>query len=60
VVASETWHRGVVGIVAARLVDAFDVPAAVISFQGEQGHGSVRTTDDFDVYRALSQCASAL
>jgi single-stranded-DNA-specific exonuclease len=60
VVASETWHRGVVGIVAARLVDTFGVPAVVISFDGEQGHGSVRTTDDFDVYRALSRCASDL
>jgi single-stranded-DNA-specific exonuclease len=60
VVASEAWHRGIVGIVAARLVDAFGVPAVVISFEGEQGHGSVRTTDDFDVYRALSRCASDL
>ncbi len=60
VVASDGWHRGVVGIVAARLVDAFGVPAAVIAFDGEQGHGSVRTTADFDVYRALAQCASDL
>jgi single-stranded-DNA-specific exonuclease len=60
VVASEAWHRGVVGIVAARLVDAFDVPAVVIAFDGEDGHGSARTTADFDVYNALSQCASDL
>lgn len=60
VVASESWHRGVVGIVAARLVDAFGVPVAVISFDGEHGHGSVRTTEDFDVYQALSRCASDL
>ena len=60
VVASEAWHRGVVGIVAARLVDAFGVPAVVIGFDGERGHGSVRTTGDFDVYQALSRCASDL
>ena len=60
IVASDTWHRGVVGIVAARLVDAFGVPAIVISFDGEHGHGSARTTADFDVYRALAQCASDL
>jgi single-stranded-DNA-specific exonuclease len=60
VVASDAWHRGVVGIVAARLVDAFGVPAVVIAFDGEDGHGSARTTADFDVYGALSQCASDL
>jgi single-stranded-DNA-specific exonuclease len=60
VVASGAWHRGVVGIVAARLVDAFGVPAVVIAFDGEHGHGSARTTADVDVYGALSQCASDL
>jgi len=60
VVASDAWHRGVVGIVAARLVDAFGVPAVVIAFDGEHGHGSARTTPDFDVYTALSGCASEL
>ena len=60
VVASDAWHRGVVGIVAARLVDAFGVPAVVIALDGDHGHGSARTTSDFDVYAALSQCASDL
>ncbi|MBW2189428.1 MAG: single-stranded-DNA-specific exonuclease RecJ [Deltaproteobacteria bacterium] len=60
VVASDTWHRGVVGIVAARLVDTFGVPAVVIAFDAEHGHGSARTTADFDVYSALSECASDL
>ncbi|MGB5698112.1 MAG: single-stranded-DNA-specific exonuclease RecJ [Polyangiales bacterium] len=60
VVASDAWHRGVVGIVAARLVDAFAVPAVVIAFDGDHGHGSARTTPDFDVHRALAKCASDL
>lgn len=60
VLASEDWHRGVVGIVAARVVDALGVPAAVIAFDGDRGHGSVRTVGDFDVHRALSRCASDL
>ncbi|MBT8470256.1 MAG: single-stranded-DNA-specific exonuclease RecJ, partial [Deltaproteobacteria bacterium] len=60
VVASESWHRGVVGIVAARLVDAFGVPAVVIALDGEHGHGSVRTIGNIDVYRALAVCASQL
>jgi len=60
VVASDAWHRGVVGIVAARLVDAFGVPAVVIALDGEHGHGSARTTAGFDVYTALAKCASDL
>lgn len=60
VVASDGWHRGVVGIAAARLVDRLGVPAVVIAFDGDEGHGSVRTTGDFDVYRALGACASDL
>jgi single-stranded-DNA-specific exonuclease len=60
VVASDGWHRGVVGIVAARVVDSLGVPAVVIAFDGDRGHGSARTAGDFDVHRALSQCASDL
>ncbi len=60
VVASSDWHRGVVGIAAARLVDALRVPAVVIAFDGAHGHGSVRTTAGFDVYEALARCTSHL
>ncbi len=60
VVASESWHRGVVGIVAARLVDAFGVPAVAIALDGEHGHGSVRTIRNVDVYSALANCDSHL
>jgi single-stranded-DNA-specific exonuclease len=60
VVASDDWHRGVVGIAAARLVDALGVPVVVIAFDGDVGHGSVRTTADFDVHRAICRCASDL
>lgn len=60
VAASDGWHRGVVGIVAARLVDAFGVPAVAVAFDGDHGHGSARTTADFDVHRALRECASEL
>lgn len=60
VVAGEDWHRGVVGIAAARLVDALGVPAVVVAFDGGKGHGSARTTSDFDVHRALCACGSDL
>ncbi|MGB5810348.1 MAG: single-stranded-DNA-specific exonuclease RecJ, partial [Polyangiales bacterium] len=60
VVESHDWHRGVVGIVAARLVDAFAVPAVVIAFDGDVGHGSARTVEGFDVYSAIERGAAAL
>ena len=60
VVGSEGWHRGVVGIVAARLVEEFQQPVAVVAFDGTSGHGSVRTTEGLDIYSALERCASEL
>jgi single-stranded-DNA-specific exonuclease len=60
VAASDGWHRGVVGIAAARIVDALGVPAAVIALDGNEGHGSVRTAGDFDVHGALTRCAACL
>src|SRR5258707_5141721 len=40
VVAGEGWHRGVIGIVASKLVDAFHRPAIVLAGDGQTGHGS--------------------
>ncbi len=55
VVASSNWHRGVVGITAARVVDRYDVSAVVIAVD-ELGHGSGRTPDGTDLYSALVSC----
>ena len=41
VVAGEGWHRGVIGIVASKLVDAYHRPAVVLSIEGEPGAGIV-------------------
>jgi len=60
VVASEGWHRGVVGISAARLVDRFAVPVVVIGIDGGVGHGSCRAPDGFPLYDAVSSAKSSL
>ena len=60
IVASEGWHPGVIGITAARLVDAFGVPAVVIALDGAQGAGSARSPEGFDIHVALSLCSSLL
>ena len=57
VVAGEGWHRGVIGIVASKLVDAFHRPAIVLSVDGETAHGSCRSIPRFDMLAALERCA---
>ncbi len=60
VVAGEGWHRGVIGIVASKLVDAFYRPAIVLSTDGDVAHGSCRSIPGFDLLGALESCASML
>lgn len=57
VVAGEGWHRGVIGIVASRLVDAFHRPAVVLSVDGDTAQGSCRSIPAFDMLAALEACA---
>ena len=57
VVAGEGWHRGVIGIVASKLVDAFYRPAIVLSVDGEIAHGSCRSIPGFDMLACLESCA---
>ncbi len=57
VVAGEGWHRGVIGIVASKLVDAFHRPAIVLSVEDGIAHGSCRSIASFDMLGALERCA---
>jgi len=60
VVAGEGWHRGVIGIVASKLVDAFHRPAIVLSIEGDTAHGSCRSIPSFDMLSALESCAGLM
>jgi len=60
VVAGEGWHRGVIGIVASKLVDAYYRPAIVLSIEGGDAHGSCRSIPGFDMLAALESCAPML
>ena len=54
IVASERWHKGVVGLVASRLVERFGRPACVIAWEeGGQGTGSLRSIADVDIGAAV-------
>ena len=60
VVAGDGWHRGVIGIVASKLVDSFHRPVIVLSVDGEHAHGSCRSIRGFDMLAALEHCAAHL
>jgi single-stranded-DNA-specific exonuclease len=62
VLAAESWHPGVIGIVASRVVEHFSRPAILIAFNGQAatGQGSGRTHGRFDLHAALSACATHL
>ena len=57
VVAGDGWHRGVIGIVASKLVDAFHRPAIVLSIEDGIAHGSCRSIPQFDMLGALERSA---
>jgi single-stranded-DNA-specific exonuclease len=60
VVGGEGWHRGVIGIVASKLVEALNRPAVVLSIDGEVAHGSCRSIPAFDMLSALESCSDLL
>jgi single-stranded-DNA-specific exonuclease len=57
VVGGSGWHRGVIGIAASKLVDAYHKPSIVLSIDGDVAHGSCRSIPDFDLLAALEHCA---
>ncbi len=55
VVCADQWHEGVIGIVAGRLSDDYNLPVAVISFNSEgKGKGSARGVPGLNLYKAIS------
>ena len=60
VVGNENWHHGVIGIVASKITEAYYKPSILICFEGEDGKGSGRSIDGFDLHEALSACGEYL
>ena len=57
VVFDESWHKGVIGIVASRLTETYYRPTLVFTKSGEKLAASARSVKGFDVYQALQGCA---
>ncbi|MDD3721722.1 MAG: single-stranded-DNA-specific exonuclease RecJ [Lutibacter sp.] len=57
VVYDENWHKGVIGIVASRLIETHYKPTLVFTKSGDKLAASARSVKGFDVYEALEKCS---
>ena len=60
VLAGETWHQGVVGIVASRIAEEYNCPTFLICMDGEHGKASSRSYGGFNLFSSLSQLSHLL
>jgi single-stranded-DNA-specific exonuclease len=60
VVFQENWHKGVIGIVASRLIETYYKPTLVFTKSGNKLAASARSVKGFDVYNAIESCAEHL
>ena len=57
---SESWHPGVLGIVASRMVERFQRPTVLVALDGGRGRGSGRSVPGLDLTRVLDGCSDLL
>lgn len=60
VIYNESWHKGVIGIVASRLTEQYYRPAVVLTRSDGVATGSARSVSGFDVYKAVQSCSNLL
>ncbi|MFM1879489.1 MAG: hypothetical protein RLZZ241_2355 [Bacteroidota bacterium] len=60
VVYNENWHKGVIGIVASRLIETYYRPTVVFTKSGDYLTASARSVRGFDLYEALEACSDCL
>ncbi|MBO4423013.1 MAG: single-stranded-DNA-specific exonuclease RecJ [Clostridia bacterium] len=62
ILSSDSWHHGVIGIVSSRITEKYHRPSILISFDGseDEGKGSGRSIDCFDLLEAITHCSSHL
>jgi single-stranded-DNA-specific exonuclease len=60
VLFNPAWHKGVVGIVASRLIESYFRPTIILTESNGHATGSARSIPGFDLYQAISECADLL
>jgi single-stranded-DNA-specific exonuclease len=60
VLFKEDWHKGVIGIVASRLIESYYKPTIVLTESKGLATGSARSVDGFDLYAAIDACSDLL
>ena len=60
VLFKNTWHKGVIGIVAARCVERYYRPTVILTESNERITGSARSVNGFDLYQAIEACGDLL
>ncbi|MDD2362592.1 MAG: single-stranded-DNA-specific exonuclease RecJ [Oscillospiraceae bacterium] len=60
VIDGENWHTGIIGIIAARMVESCGKPCIIISTKDGEGKGSGRSIKGFSLYDAVSACSDML
>jgi len=56
----ENWHKGVVGIVASRLIETYYKPTIILAVEDGYATGSARSVRDYNVYEAIEACSDLL
>lgn len=54
------WHKGVIGIVASRLIESYYRPTVILTESNGMATGSARSVDGFDLYQAIDACSDLL
>ena len=60
VLYNPSWHKGVVGIVASRLIETYYRPTAILTESNGYATGSARSVEGFDLYKAIDSCSDLL
>jgi single-stranded-DNA-specific exonuclease len=60
VLFKNTWHKGVIGIVAARCIEKYYRPTVILTESNDKITGSARSVKDFDLYEAIYACSDLL
>ena len=60
VLSGEGWHHGIIGIAGAVVMEKYDKPVVMITTEGSEARGSMRSIDGFSAHKMLTECSAYL